>query len=563
LLAARNLQPAAKRKTEEDMVDYLIVGAGSAGCVLANRLSAVPENAVVLLEAGGRDTNPFIHMPAGYLALMKSGSVDWHYHTDPQPHLDNRVLFWPRGKVLGGSSSINGMVYIRGHASDYDMWAQLGNRGWSYADCLPYFIRSEGRETGADDYHGGDGPLRTSRLPELTHPLTRAWFEAGKQAGFRATDDFNGAELEGFGPVDSTIADNQRASAARCYLHPVLKRPNLKVITKALASRILMEGGRAVGVEYIRNGQVHTLRAEREVILAGGAINSPQLLQLSGIGDGDHLRPLGIKVVHELKGVGQNLQDHLACGVKQRCTQPISFLTHTKPLGATKAFIQYVLTRTGPATSHGLEAMAFLKSQPDLVAPDLQFFFVLLMYSDHGRKITSEHGFMAYFNIARPESRGSIMIRSADPQQHPSIRPNYLEAPEDVRNMRDGIRMGRQIIAQKAFDPYRGAEYAPGSGAASDADIDAYVRQTCETIYHPVGTCKMGSDPLAVVDDRLRVRGVEGLRVIDASIMPRLVSGNTNAPTIMIAEKGADFILDRQPLAAATRPAEARRQASL
>ncbi|WGS18135.1 MULTISPECIES: choline dehydrogenase [unclassified Bradyrhizobium] len=546
------------------MVDYVIVGAGSAGCVLANRLSAVPENDVVLLETGGKDTNPFIHMPAGYLALMKSGSVDWHYHTDPQPHLDNRVLFWPRGKVLGGSSSINGMVYIRGHASDYDMWAQLGNRGWSYADCLPYFIRSEGREAGADDYHGGDGPLRTSRLPELTHPLTKAWFEAGRQAGFRANDDFNGAELEGFGPVDSTIADSKRASAARCYLHPVMNRSNLKVITKALVSRVLVEGGRAVGVEYIRKGQVHTLRADREVILSGGAINSPQLLQLSGIGDGDHLRSLGIKVIHELKGVGQNLQDHLACGVKQRCTQPISFLKHTKPLGATKAFIQYVLTKTGPATSHGLEAMAFLKSQPDLVAPDLQFFFVLLIYGDHGRKIVNEHGFMAYFNIARPESRGSIMIRSADPLQHPSIRPNYLEAPEDVRNMRDGIRIGREIIAQKAFDPYRGGEYAPGSRATSDADIDSYVRQTCETIYHPVGTCKMGSDPLAVVDERLRVRGIEGLRVIDASIMPRLVSGNTNAPTIMIAEKGADFILERQPLAAAARVgAEARLQASL
>ncbi|MHC2437191.1 choline dehydrogenase [Bradyrhizobium sp. USDA 4451] len=535
------------------MVDYVIVGAGSAGCVLANRLSASPDSKVVLLEAGGRDTNPFIHMPAGYLALMKSGSVDWHYHTDPQPHLNDRILFWPRGKVLGGSSAINGMVYIRGHVSDYDMWAQLGNRGWSAADCLPYFIRSEGREAGADAYHGGDGPLLTSRMKEITHPLTRAWFEAGKQAGFPATDDFNAADQEGFGPVDSTIGDNRRASAARCYLHPVMSRPNLQVITKALASRVLVEGGRAVGVEYIRNGQLHALRAEREVILSGGAINSPQLLQLSGIGDGDHLQSLGIKVVHELKGVGQNLQDHLACGVKQRCTQPISFLKHTKPLGATKAFIQYVLTRTGPATSHGLEAMAFLKSQPDLVAPDLQYFFVLLMYSDHGRQITNEHGFMAYFNIARPESRGTIKIRSADPRQHPSIQPNYLEAQKDRANMRDGIRIGRDIIAQKAFDPYRGEEYAPGPRANSDADVDAYVRQTAETIYHPVGTCKMGSDPLAVVDDRLRVHGIEGLRVIDASIMPRLVSGNTNAPTIMIAEKAADFILGRQPLAAKAR----------
>ncbi len=537
------------------MVDYIVVGAGSAGCVLANRLSADPHATVAVLEAGGKDRNMFIKMPAGYLALMKSGALDWGYHTEPEPHMDGRVMFWPRGKVLGGSSAVNGMVYIRGHASDYDMWAQLGNRGWSYDDCMPYFKRSEGRETGASDYHGGDGPLLTSRMAAITHPLTKAWLEAGLQGGFPMTDDFNGAQQEGFGPVDSTIAGNQRASAARCYLHPVMNRPNLQVITNALASRVLIEHGRAVGVEYLKGGRVHTMRAEREVILSGGAINSPQLLQLSGIGEGDHLLSVGVKPVHELKGVGHNLQDHLAAGVKQFCTQPISFLPHTRPIGATKALLQYMLTKTGPATSHGLEAMAFVKSRPEIIAPDLQYFFVLLIYDDHGRKITNEHGFMAYFNLARPESRGTIMIRSNDPRQHPAIQPNYLEAREDVRVMRDGIRTGRQILAQKAFDPYRGEEYGPGRQATSDADIDAYVRQTAETIYHPVGTCKMGSDPMAVVDDHLRVHGVEGLRVADASIMPRLVSGNTNAPTIMIAEKAADMILDRPSLAPFRAPA--------
>jgi choline dehydrogenase len=526
------------------MVDYVIIGAGSAGCVLANRLSADASAKVVLLEAGGRDTSPFIRMPAGFFALINSGAVDWGYHTEPQKHMDGRVLFWPRGKVLGGSSSVNGMVYIRGHASDYDTWAQLGNKGWSFDECLPYFKRAEGSELGASAYHGGDGPLRTNAGPKAFHTLSKAWMEAGRQGNYPFTDDFNGPQQEGFGSLISTITDNQRASAARCYLHPVMNRPNLQVITKALTSRILVQGGRASGVEYIKDGRVHTLKADREVILSGGAINSPQLLQLSGIGDGDHLAPLGVKVVHELKGVGQNLQDHLAVGVKQRLTQPISVLPYTKPLKSGMVLLQYLLTKGGPGSSPGFESMAFLKSRPELIAPDLQYYILHLMYEDHGRKVINEHGFMVYYNSLRPQSRGWIRIRSKDPLQHPAIQPNCLQAEDDVRTMRDGVKIGRDIISQKAFAPYRGSEYGPGEAVKTDADIDAYVRRTAESIYHPVGTCKMGQDSLAVVDDRLRVHGLTGLRVVDASIMPRVVSGNTNAPTIMIAERAADFILN-------------------
>lgn len=531
------------------MTDYIIVGGGSAGCVLANRLSADPTAQVTLLEAGGWDKSPFIRMPAGYFQLMKTGQVDWGYHTEPQAHMNGRRMFWPRAKVIGGCSTVNGMIYIRGAASDYDQWAQMGNRGWSHDQCLPYFRRAEGWQGGADDTHGGDGPLKTSRYG-VRHPLAQAFVEAGVQAGYPRKTDFNAGDQEGFGPCDSTLdttgRGSVRASVSHSYLHPVLHRKNLTVITGALAARVIVEKGRAVGVEYIQDGARKTIRAAREVILSGGAVNSPQLLQLSGIGDPEHLMSLGIKVTAPLKGVGENLQDHLAIGLKVRSSQPISLLPMVHPVRAALAFGQYMLNRSGPGAYHGVEALAFVRSRPEIVAPDLQYHFIMIMYDNHGRSIVPEHGFMPYFNIARPESRGTIRIRSTDPTQHPLIQPNYFERPEDLRVCRDGIKISRDIVAQKAFDPYRGIEYGPGPEVKTDAQIDAYLREKMESIYHPVGTCKMGSDSLAVVDDRLRVHGVEGLRVVDASIMPTLVTGNTNAPTIMIAERAADFILGHE-----------------
>lgn len=522
--------------------DYVIVGGGSAGCVLANRLSADPSIKVALLEAGPADKSFLIHMPIGYAVLMKTGWADWGYHTEPQPALNGRRLFWPRGKVLGGSSSVNAMLYIRGVPSDYDLWSQLGNKGWSFDDVMPYFKKAETYAGGADDYHGGEGPLKVSR-PSVVNPLNAAWIEAGRQAGYPYTPDFNGAEQEGFGPACSTIKDGRRASAAVCYLRPALERPNLTVITKAQATRILIERGRAVGVEYAQKKQKLEIRASNEVILSGGAINSPQLLLLSGIGPANEIARHGIRSVHDLPGVGKNLQDHLHGAVKRYSKAPVSLYSIVKPSALMRYVPYYLMTGKGPASQAVLETLAFLKTRPDVIAPDLEFHFVPVLYTDHGRKLIYRHGCMSYYNMQRPEARGEITLKSADPLAHPAIQPHYLENETDLRALRDGLKISRDIFRQPAFAPYLGEEFAPGSKVQSDAEIDDFHRATCETLYHPVGTCKMGLDEMAVVDDALRVRGLDGLRVIDASIMPRLVSGNTNAPTIMIAEKAADMIL--------------------
>jgi len=518
------------------MVDYIIIGAGSAGCVLANRLSADTQTTVLLLEAGGPDSRREIHIPAAFSKLFKT-PLDWAYETEEQPALDNRKLFWPRGKMLGGSSSMNAMIYIRGNPRDYDRWAELGNEGWSFADVLPYFKRAENQQHGASSLHGAGGPLDVCDL-RTVNPLSQAFVDACVESGIARNDDFNSVRQEGAGLYQVTQRQGQRHSAAAAYLRPALKRPNLGVHSNAQATRILFEGRRTVGVQYRQNGTNAEARARREVILCVGAVNSPQLLLLSGIGAAEQLKRFSLEVVMDLPGVGLNLQDHVATGVLYECRQPITLAGAQSP----RHLLDYIVFKRGPLTSNVAEAGAFVRSQPSLAGPDLQFHFAPVYFANNGFDVPPGHGFTFGPSLLHPESRGQIALRSPDPLAPPSIQPNYFKCEGDLHVLLEGLKLSRRLAQAKAFEPYRGTEVRPGAAVQAEAALIAFVRQSAQTLYHPVGTCKMGSDPLAVVDAKLRVHGLEGLRVVDASIMPNVVSGNTNAPTIMLAEKASEMI---------------------
>lgn len=521
--------------------DYIIVGAGSAGCVLANRLSANPATRVLLLEAGGSDWHPFIHMPAGLAKLVGKKGVNWDYSTEPEPNLAGRRLWWPRGKVLGGSSSINAMCYIRGDARDYDEWAQLsGDAGWAWDSVLPYFRRSEGNERGADALHGKDGPLAVSNLRHH-NPLSQAAIDAAATLGYPVSSDFNGPSQAGFGYYQVTQKNGARCSTAAGYLRPARARPNLTVLTHAASERVLLANGRAVGVEYRRRGRLQRAEAG-QVILSGGALNSPQLLMLSGIGPAAQLRQHGISVAVDNDQVGANLQDHLDICTLTRCTKPV---TYDKTNDVAIA-LEFLLRRSGIGTSNIAEAGGFVRSR---LAPDercdLQFHFVPALLDDHGRNRLPGFGYTLHACALRPRSRGHLALRSADPAQKIAIHANYLGDAEgfDLRMLLEAVCVSRDILAQPAFDAYRGEAIFPAPGADSEAELIEFIRRKAESIYHPVGTCRMGNDAQAVVDSELRVRGVDALRVVDASVMPVLPGGNTNAPTVMIAERASDLLL--------------------
>ena len=535
--------------------DYIIVGAGSAGCVLADRLTEDGRSSVLVLECGGSDRSIFIQMPAALSIPMNSKTYNWGYRSEPEPHLGGRRIACPRGKVLGGSSSINGMVYVRGHPLDFERWEEEGAKGWGYRNVLPYFRRAESFQGGADAYRGDSGPLVTAHGRQY-NPLYEAFIEAGRQAGYAVSADLNGERQEGFGPLGMTVRDGVRSSTANAYLRPAMKRPNLEVVTHALASRIAFEGRRAVGVHYRRRGREQQASARREVILCGGPINSPQLLKLSGVGPAAELRSFDIDVVADRPGVGENLQDHLEFTFQVASKQPITLFSHTGLVKRALIGAEWLMRGRGLGASNHFEAGGFIRSRAGVRYPDIQFHFLPMAVAYDGSTLAREHGFQAHVGPMQSKSRGSVRLRSPDPTEPPRIQFNYMSHPEDWIEMRACVRLTREIFAQPAFDPYRGREITPGAKCVSDEAIDAFVRDHVDSAYHPSCTCKIGSpaDPVAVVDPETRVIGVEALRVVDSSIMPSITNGNLNAPTIMIGEKAADIIRGLDPPPASNAP---------
>lgn len=534
--------------------DYIIVGAGSAGCVLAARLTEDGQHSVLLLETGGSDKSIFIQMPTALSIPMNTRKYNWQFESEPEPYLDGRRMHCPRGKVLGGSSSINGLVYVRGHARDFDQWQQAGAEGWSYRDCLPYFRKAETWAFGGDTYRGDQGPLGVNNGNQMQNPLYQTFIDAGVEAGYAATEDYNGAQQEGFGAMHMTVRNGRRCSTANAYLRPAMARNNLTVVTGALVHKVLLEGKTATGVEYEKNGQRCSAAALREVILAAGSIGSPHLLQLSGIGNRQVLEQAGIALLHDLPGVGENLQDHLEFYFQFRCTQPVSLNRKLDWWSKLQIGVRWLLRKDGLGATNHFESCGFIRSKAGVEWPDIQYHFLPAAMRYDGREAFDGDGFQLHVGHNKPLSRGHVRVRSSDPRQAPEIQFNYLQHAADREGFRACVRLSREIVGQPAMDAFRGEEIQPGLAVQSDEQIDAFVRGAVESAYHPSCSCKMGTDALAVVDPQTRVHGIIGLRVVDSSVFPVIPNGNLNAPTIMLAERAADLIRGIAPLA----PSEAK-----